>query len=174
MYKEETDFDYESWDEFIRYINENSFKIHLKEGVIGKNISFFGSGYELKNDKEGDTNLSSIFEIQDSSFDVPNSFMCKITNENWKGNYLTRDERQKPSGKFGYNKRGGELIKVNLMTPVAKILDSDPIAFHARIFVEGKDKDYGTYFGFFSENGKLKWGNESLAEVVHIKSTNWS
>ena len=87
---------------------------------------------------------------------------------------MTRDGRDSQKGTFGYNKSGGEYIKINLVTPLNQILANQNVEFYARIFVEGKDKQFGKYYGMYDDNGKLKWGTEGASEVCLFKSIDWS
>ena len=170
----EAQLDYTSWDTLVRCFQENTFKVHFKSGVLAKKAALFSCGFGLKKNKEDDTTLHTIFEIHNSSEDVPNSLTCKITNNEWKGNYMVRDGRDQPSGTFGYNSSGGEKIKVVFATPVKTIIKSSPVRFYARLYVVGKDKQEGKLLGMYSENGGLRWGHKDLTEVVEVVSTDWS
>ena len=160
---------YKQWENFLENFKKQNVKIYFQGGVLSKKISIFGSGFSLKDDSKKDKTTFSVLEVYDSEFDIPNSFMCKISNKEWKGKYMARDNRHKDSSSFGYNASGGELIKLNLVTPFHKISTNFTDGFKARFFVEGKDITFGTYFGIFSDKRNIKWGHESQAEIVHIK-----
>ena len=169
----DSEFDYMHWDTFIRKIQEETFKVHFKQGILAKNVSFFGSGFALKKDEDNNKNLHTVFEVHNSSTDAPNSFTCKISNEMWKGNYMARDNRDQNSSTFGYNGSGGEKFMISLESSIASIVPEDPLRFYARIYLIAKGAQKGTVFGLYSNNGKLMWGPKELAEAVEISSNNW-
>ena len=168
----ESDVSYQNWEFFLRKFRKQTVKIYFQGGVLAKKISIFGSGFSLKDDSQKDGTIFSVLEIKEAEFDIPNSFMCKISNKEWKGKYMTRDNRNKDSSSFGYNSKGGELIKVNLVTPFDEIFSQGMKKFKVRFFVEGKDKTFGTYFGVYSDKRNVKWGHESRAEIVDIELIN--
>ena len=158
----------------MTHIQENTFKVHFKNGTLGKKVALFSSGFDIKKNSSSDDTLNTIFEIYDSSSNVPNSILCKISNEKWKGNFMVRDNRKEHCSTFGYNSTGGEKFKLVFATPLASIVNADPLRFYARLYVIGKGDDHGSVFGVYSDGETLKWGPEGLAEVVEIVSTKWS
>ena len=156
------------WKIFIRELKDNYFKFHFADGVLGKKVSIFGSGFDLKKNSDKPT-LHTIIKVKESDFDIPNSFMCKISNREWKGKYMTRDQRGKSRSTFGYNSTGGELVKINLITPVEDVVANNLKVFSVRLFIEGKDNYFGNYYGVHSKEGKLYWGHESNSEIVEIE-----
>ena len=161
-----------AWDSFIYTLKTNPLRIHFTGGVLAKKISMFGSGFSLKPFSEKDKTQYTILKLEETDFDVPNSFMCRVSNHEWPGKFMSRDNRSKPSSTFGYNSTGGELIKVNLETLFEQLVEENSLRFSARMFVEGKDQHFGTYFGVFGSKDKLFWGPESKAEKVDIEILN--
>ena len=158
----------DAWADFIEKTKSHWFKLHFDQGVLTKSISIWGSGFKL-HEESADHDQHSKLEIVESEADRPNSFLCKLTNRNWEGNYMVRDDRDEESGTFGYNDSGGELVKVSLITPLTEIVEKDLKRFSVRLFVEGEDNQKGTLLGVFSREGSLFWGPSIKAEVLEIE-----
>ena len=154
-------------DHLKNLFRDNYYTISRQGSSISKKVKIFSIHFGSAESDNDDHNQH--FKIHIKKYNLSElKFYCKLENRKLPENYITRDNRGKSKGTFGYNNSGGELIVLKIPKEYEQsLINGNSEMFEAYIEVENHEEGETVYL-FDDEEEGLVWNADAEADVPNL------